>query len=283
MRALRSSARLPSSWVLASAVVVFLLVGRASADGLCGAMPPPLGESLQGGARADYESGKLLFTNQDFQSAIVKFQSAYDKSRDARLLWNIAATHNRLKRYARTQDFMRRYLAEARCSASPEDLVAAESAVAASENIISNVTFSVDPAGAEVFVDDESYGQVPFPSPVRLDTGQRRLKVSKSGYLEHIQTFVLGAEKNVTVRVTLAPEKRAVKPSVGAGLGEPISVPARQSPPKGGVPAWVWVAGGAVAAAGLAVGGYFIFRPGEPVSNVPAGTGGSVQLPSFHW
>jgi hypothetical protein len=176
---------------------------------------------------------------------------------------------------------MRRYLAEARCSASPEDLVAAESAVAAAENIISNVTFSVDPAGAEVFVDDESYGQVPFPSPLRLDTGLRRMKVSKSGYIEHTQTFVLGAEKNVTVKVTLTPEKRTAK--VGPAFGEPISIDGRGMPRKSNVPTWVWIAGGTVLTAGLAVGGYFAFRPGEPVGNVPAGTGGSVQLPSLRW
>jgi hypothetical protein len=45
--------------------------------------------------------------------------------------------------------------------------------------------------------------------------------------------------------------------------------------PSRGVPAWVWIAGGVVAAGGLAVGGYFLFKPTStyegPVGNLGTG------------
>jgi opacity protein-like surface antigen len=53
--------------------------------------------------------------------------------------------------------------------------------------------------------------------------------------------------------------------------------PARRS---GGVPAWLWIAGGTVLAAGAVTAGYFAFRSSEPQSaTLPQGSAGNVPLP----
>src|SRR3954462_5833949 len=49
----------------------------------------PLAESLTGQAKADYDAGRLLFGDDDFAGALVKFQRAFDNVRDVRLLWNM--------------------------------------------------------------------------------------------------------------------------------------------------------------------------------------------------
>ncbi len=332
MRALRSIARTSLFCTLSCFVALARPAFASDAIGAapCGPMPAALSETLQAEARVEYDSAKLLFENRDYEGAIIKFQAAYDKSREARLLWNVAATHNQLKHYAKTQEFMRRYLAEGRCVTSAEDRTAAERAIAASENLISNVTFIVSPEGAEVFIDDDAYGQTPFPLPIRLDLGKHRIKVRRAGFFDYAQTVALGgAEKNVTVKVTLSPETKVATLKVGSGFGESIAIDGRvvattgiwegtlepgahrvrvtaanREPAEkvitlrageryyvglntthrgGGVPTWVWVAGGAAVTAGLVVGTYFIFRPSDASSSVPAGTGGSVQLPSFRW
>src|SRR5690348_11091354 len=56
----------------------------------------PLAESLTGEAKAEYESGKLLFEHGDFAAAAVKFQHAYEVGKDPRLLWNVAAAEKQL-------------------------------------------------------------------------------------------------------------------------------------------------------------------------------------------
>ena len=51
---------------------------------------------------------------------------------------------------------------------------------------------------------------------------------------------------------------------------------------EGGVPVWIWIAGGALATAGLGLGAYALFKPGEPGDAPPiAGTmnPGSIELP----
>jgi hypothetical protein len=50
----------------------------------------------------------------------------------------------------------------------------------------------------------------------------------------------------------------------------------------GGVPAWAWIAGGAVVAGGVAVGGYFLFRPSDQVAQSGAtGRLGTLYLQGF--
>ncbi|MEO6599545.1 MAG: hypothetical protein ABIQ16_06705, partial [Polyangiaceae bacterium] len=44
-------------------------------------------------------------------------------------------------------------------------------------------------------------------------------------------------------------------------------------------PLWPWLAGGAVLAAGAAVGAYFLFKPDDTPGSQPSGRLGNVQLP----
>ena len=68
--------------------------------------PKPLSDTLTGSAKIDYDAGKLLFSDGDMAGALVKFKSAYDTSKDARLLWNIAACEKSLHHYARVLSYL---------------------------------------------------------------------------------------------------------------------------------------------------------------------------------
>jgi hypothetical protein len=63
--------------------------------------------------------------------------------------------------------------------------------------------------------------------------------------------------------------------------GETRSLDITLEAEKHGIPGYVWVAGAVVAAAGLGVGGYFLFRPGPATQPTYVGTigAGQVQLP----
>ena len=65
---------------------------------------------------------------------------------------------------------------------------------------------------------------------------------------------------------------------VEEGQAQVLSV-TLESDKKGGLPTWVWVAGGAVLVSGAAVGGYFLFRSSPDTPPTPVGTlsPGSVQ------
>jgi hypothetical protein len=48
-----------------------------------------------------------------------------------------------------------------------------------------------------------------------------------------------------------------------------------------GVGPWPWIAGGTALAAGMIVGGYFLFRPHDEPAAAPTGTLPTVVIPGF--
>src|SRR5882724_11708596 len=73
--------------------------------------PASLGDTLTGEAKADYESGKLLYGDGDFAGARVKFQAAYELTQDPRLLWNMAVCEKGQRHYAKVVGLTKKYLA----------------------------------------------------------------------------------------------------------------------------------------------------------------------------
>ena len=54
-------------------------------------------ESLTGQAQRDFSDGLLLFGASDWQGALTKYTSAYEGSKEPRILYNIASCHERMK------------------------------------------------------------------------------------------------------------------------------------------------------------------------------------------
>ena len=56
----------------------------------------PLGDALSGEAKAEYDAARILFGDDDFAGALVKFERAFEFSGDLRLLWNMAVCEKSL-------------------------------------------------------------------------------------------------------------------------------------------------------------------------------------------
>lgn len=68
-------------------------------------------DSLDSAARALFEDGRHAFETGDFATALSRFQQAYDISHRVPLLWNIAATLDRLRRDEEALDMFEQYIA----------------------------------------------------------------------------------------------------------------------------------------------------------------------------
>lgn len=104
-----------------------------------------------------------------------------------------------------------------------------------------------------IFVDGKAVGIGTYVG--KVSSGGHTLRVTAKGFRAHTGEVLVQDGETRRLDVTL--EKEA-----------------------SGIPAWVWVAGGVVLASGAAVGGYFIFKPGEAQPQV-IGTmdPGTVQAP----
>ncbi|MGH7293804.1 MAG: PEGA domain-containing protein, partial [Polyangiaceae bacterium] len=163
----------------------------------------PLAQSLPPDARRDYDAGKLLFEDGDYATALLKYRAAYDRTRDPRLLWNVAVCQKDLRHYAKAAATLERYLAEGSHALSAADRHDAQELLRAIAPFTVPMTVRVSEPGAEVFIDDVLVGRSPLPGPVSLDMGTRRVRVRKDGFRQLDEEFPVGGSAPTTVDLEL--------------------------------------------------------------------------------
>ncbi len=186
--------------------------------------PKPLSETLVGEAKADYDAGKLLIGDGDFVGAEVKFRSAYDRSNDPRLLWNVAACEKNQRHYAHTLTLLRQYLAEGGALLTDADRAEAKALIDTIEAFTVKLTIAVSEPGASITVDDESVGTSPLPAPVVVDIGARQIGVKKPGYGDFSQTLPIGGSAEAHIDVALRAEVHEGKLAVTTIADGAISI-----------------------------------------------------------
>jgi len=312
---------------LAWALCFFLLEGSVfaqpaeTAPAAPAAAPAPLAEALTGEAKESYEAGKVLYGDGDYAGAVLKFQHAYDVSKDPRLLWNVIASEKNVRHYARAEKLLNEYLAAGGAILTESDRAEAQALLEAVRPFIAEIALKVNEPEATVLVDDVEVGRTPLAAPLRVDMGPRKVRVAKAGFREFSVTQSFASGSVTPLDVTLAVEVHEGRLRISApaeatirvdgkivGKGEweakvgsgahsievsadgketwradslvrddqltTLLVSLKDNPSSGGVPSWVWIAGGGVLAAGLGTGAYFLFKPAD--KGPPAATPGTL-------
>ncbi|HEX7601865.1 MAG TPA: PEGA domain-containing protein, partial [Polyangiaceae bacterium] len=167
--------------------------------------PKTLAQTLTGDAKADYDAGRSLFEDADYAAAAVKFQSAFDKSNDPRLLWNVAGCERNDHHYARALKLVQQYLDSGGALLTDQDRADAKELLDAIAQFTIQLTIVVNEPGADVSIDDVALGKSPLAKPETVDIGLRKIVVKKTGFKE----FTLAQRydgKAATVDVKLDPE-----------------------------------------------------------------------------
>jgi hypothetical protein len=185
---------------------------------------PPLSESLQGEAKDDYVAARILFNDEDFTGALVKFQRAYERAGDPRLLWNMAACEKNLRHYANVLRLLERYEREGSHLMSAGHRAEFTDVLRTVRLLVSRVQLQVDPDGAQVFLDDVLVGTTPLAEPILVDLGLRKIRVHKSGYKDHLITRNFPDAAEVVFRLSLQLELHQGALAVTARAGETIRV-----------------------------------------------------------
>jgi hypothetical protein len=157
---------------------------------------------LNGAARGDYDAGRTLFLHDDFVGAAIKFRSAFEKSQDVRLLWNIAACEQKQKHYAKTRALLEKYLAEG-TTLSSQDRRDAESVLKTITPFVSTVVLTARPEGAEVALDGETIGRVPLARPLYVDLGKHEVAVKKAGFREERRPVEANGSEDLPLKIEL--------------------------------------------------------------------------------
>ncbi len=186
--------------------------------------PAPLSESLTGTAKAEYEAGRVLYTDGDYANAILKFQRAYELSEDPRLLWNIAVCEKNLRRYSRMLSTIRRYEKEAADMLTAAEREQASEIIKTVESFVSALDLRVTEDGAEVYVDDELVGTTPITDPLFVDVGTRRIRVTKPGFKDAVINREITGGGTVVMQVDLEEQIHRGRLIVSAGPNDDITI-----------------------------------------------------------
>lgn len=189
--------------------------------------PASLSDSLTGMAKAEYGAGRILFTDGDYAGAKLKFERAFELSKDARLWWNVAAAEKNLRNYSRVIRALERYLADGGELLSESDRTDARSLIETMNAFVARVSITTEPTGAKVSIDGEAVGSTPFAEPLLVDQGSRTLRVEKQGFMTLTETRKLPGGETVELAFKLRPEIHEGRLRVIAGPGDVISVDGR--------------------------------------------------------
>lgn len=189
--------------------------------------PPPLLEILTGEAKAEYIAARILFDNGDHANAIIKFERAYELSREPRLLWNVALCQRELKRYTRMLATIEKLRKDAGPQLSARDRKDAEDLVNAIQAYVTRVTVKVNEPGAAVFIDGVQAGVSPLDKPVLVDVGPRKIRVTKPGFKEATVDRDIVGGGELTLNVELEREIHRGRLIVSAAPDALISIDGR--------------------------------------------------------
>ena len=204
---------------------------------------PPLGDTLTGQPKADYDSARMLFGVNDYAGALIKFTAAYTTAKDARLLFNMATCESKLHHYAKALGLMKTYVGDGGALLTDQDRADADAAIKAFEPLTSTVTVNVTEAGpavavdetvkvtkaavpstgATVLVDDEVVGQSPV-APFVVDIGVHKVKVTKGEYQDFTLDLTVSGAAQFTVDAKLALIVHEGHVSVRAGGTDAIAI-----------------------------------------------------------
>ncbi len=188
---------------------------------------PTLSESLTGMAKAEYEAGRILFTDGDYAGAKLKFERAHELSGDARLMWNVAAADKNLRNYSKVIRALTRYLADGGDKLTETDRSDAQSLIDTMGSFVCKLDVTSEPAGARVLVDGEEVGVTPFEAPLLVDQGTRTIRIVKEGFVPFNEARKLPGGGGVVIQTKLKPETHEGRLRVIAGPGDIISVDGR--------------------------------------------------------
>ncbi len=279
----------------------------------------PLEETLTGDALVAYEAGRVSFKEGDFATCHAKTKKAFELSKNARLLRNLSTCSAKQRKYAlaiseaelalelgdlspdavanlrESLEFWRTFVAHTTVRVSPAN---AELVIdgAPSKTVDGRASLHLDIGKHEVQVSAPG-----FLSQVKaLDVRDTDAQLFELSLVEDVPETKLTVSTTPEARVSIDGAEVSLGP--WTGLMKPgahhVDVTGREKIPYASdvrldlgqhktlvvslddePRTWLWVASGAVVAAGLALGGYFLFRPDPVPAAAPSGTAGSIVIP----
>jgi hypothetical protein len=189
--------------------------------------PKTVGERLSPDAKKHWDSALLLYEDSNWEGALTEFKTAYDMSKEPRVLRNVAVCEKNLKRYSDAIATLQKALVEG-TDFEPELMTQIKDEVDILMPLTSMVTVEVNEPGAEVSVDGRTIGTSPLSGTFRVNVGERTFTAKKAGFLDATVKQNVAGSTGATVKLLLDPVVKMGMATV-AVTGLPSNVKAKIS------------------------------------------------------
>ncbi|WP_437590523.1 hypothetical protein [Sorangium sp. So ce1000] len=223
-----------------------------------GALAQPAGKTEEADDR--FRRGVQLYNEADYGAALTEFRRAYELAPAYQVLYNVAGTCYQLKDYACALRAFERYLADGGAQIPGGRRAEVERDVAVLRSRVATVEISTSTPDVEISVDDVPAGKTPFPEPLLMSAGRRRIVAEAPGRPAVMRVVDVAGGDHVQLKIELPVARAPEGPGEGAGrapapssAGAPMDRaprPQRSAP----VPVFPWIATGALAVGAAAAG-----------------------------
>jgi hypothetical protein len=203
-----------------------------------------------------FQRGLGFYEDGDHALALIEFDRAYQLVPDYRVLYNIGQVSIQLARFARARMALEQYMAEGGTAIPAERAVEVNRDLRMLQDRTAHLELTSSEAGAEVLINDRSYGETPLSAPLLLDAGEHQIVLRKKGFQTGTRRVVLAGAERLPLTIQLQPLEEQVvivqKPDADPVTKPP---PVESSERRGPDPAvFTWIATGVLAAAATTTG-----------------------------
>ena len=203
---IRLRAKKSAVWCLVTALVL-----PVTAFAQPTAAPAPNAAKLDE-ARVRYDRGVKLYDENQYESARIEFERAYELAPSYRILYNLGLVYEQGSDYAGALKKFQQYLEQGGSQVPDDRRTEVQREIAKIKGRVATIAITVNEPGVDVAVDDVPVGKSPLPAPVEVNPGRRRVSGSKPGKLPTTRIVeVAGSDRAVvTIELTDVPVQRVV-------------------------------------------------------------------------
>lgn len=171
-------------------------------------------EQLPLEARGHWDAALALAAKKNWDGARTSFKAAYDISKNPRVLFNVGIAEKELTHYAAALEAFNRELTEGKGQLSADEEREVKNVIAGLQDFVGQLTIEVSDKDAEITIDNDKIDSSKLPGPYTVDVGNRRVRATKAGYAEAVESIQVAGRKSVKVALKLQPLVKTAKVNV---------------------------------------------------------------------
>lgn len=152
-----------------------------------------------------FERGVQLYEAENYEGALVEFNTAYKLSGNYKLLYNIAICQTALKEYAIATDVFNKYLSDGGADISDARRADVRERLAKLALNVTKVKVTTDaPPGATLTIDDAPAGTTPLPESLSVKIGRRIFALTANGRTVTKAVEINSGDQNPPINIVFA-------------------------------------------------------------------------------